>query len=315
MPEKAGRSSRRSIANRLAAASARSPRPAEPEYLGKTGRRIGAKGEQRLAGAGVDGVEAQRQPGGVMARQHARRSRRTGAGHGDRAEERGQIFQGDGARTQQHGSLAGQVEHRRFEPDRAAPAIEDQRDRRAQLCGDMRGLGRADPSRAVGRGRRDRAPRRIQQRLRDRIGRYADRHRVEPGARQERHPAVRAAAQHEAQRPRPEPAGDVPGALVEDGQRRRLGQARNMHDQRVEARPALRREDFGDGAIIRRIAAEAVNRLGWKGDEAAGAQQCRGAGDCRRVSRRNRRGHRRHSPPGRRRLANSRNLSRLCRRL
>jgi len=52
-----------------------------------------------------------------------------------------------------------------------------------------------------------------------------------------------------------------------------------MHDQRVEARSALRREDLGDGSFVGRIAAEPVDGLGREGDKPAGAQQCRGARD------------------------------------
>ena len=58
MPENPGRSSRRSIANRFAAASARSPER-QKQHLGETRRRVRAEGKQRLARPGFDRVEAQ----------------------------------------------------------------------------------------------------------------------------------------------------------------------------------------------------------------------------------------------------------------
>ena len=56
-----------------------------------------------------------------------------------------------------------------------------------------------------------------------------------------------------------------------------------MHDQRVEARPALGGEDRGDGTLVRRIAAEPIHGLGRERDEPPGAQQRGGAGDRRRA--------------------------------
>ena len=53
-----------------------------------------------------------------------------------------------------------------------------------------------------------------------------------------------------------------------------------MHDQWVEARPALGGEDSGDGALVGRVGAEAVDRLGRERDELAAAQQRGGAVDC-----------------------------------
>jgi hypothetical protein len=46
-----------------------------------------------------------------------------------------------------------------------------------------------------------------------------------------------------------------------------------MNDERIEARAVLGREDCGHGAVIGGIGAEAIDRLGGKGDEAAGAKR------------------------------------------
>ena len=48
-----------------------------------------------------------------------------------------------------------------------------------------------------------------------------------------------------------------------------------MHDQRIEAGPALGGEDRGDRAVIGGVAAQAIDRLGRKGDQLAGAQRPR----------------------------------------
>ena len=54
-----------------------------------------------------------------------------------------------------------------------------------------------------------------------------------------------------------------------------------MHDERVEARPALRLEHRGDGAVVGRVGTQAVNGLGREGDELAGADRAGGFFDSR----------------------------------
>ena len=51
-----------------------------------------------------------------------------------------------------------------------------------------------------------------------------------------------------------------------------------MHDQRIEARPPLGLEDTGHGAVVARIPAQPVNRLGRKRDQPAIAQNLGRAG-------------------------------------
>jgi hypothetical protein len=52
-------------------------------------------------------------------------------------------------------------------------------------------------------------------------------------------------------------------------QRRRFGE---VDDQRIERRPVLDVEDARDGGVVGGVGAEAVDRLGGEGDDAAGAQ-------------------------------------------
>ena len=61
-----------------------------------------------------------------------------------------------------------------------------------------------------------------------------------------------------------------------------------MYDERVEARPALRLEYRGDGAVVGRVGCESVNGLGREGDELAGADRPGGLFDSRPGS---------HDPP------------------
>ena len=59
---------------------------------------------------------------------------------------------------------------------------------------------------------------------------------------------------------------------------KRRGGARHMRDQRIEARPALRRIEPRDRLAVRRVCAEPVDRLGRKRDEPALGKHAR----CRR---------------------------------
>ena len=57
------------------------------------------------------------------------------------------------------------------------------------------------------------------------------------------------------------------------------GEIRHVHDQRVEARPALGLVDARDGVGVGRVGGEAVDRLGRHRDWLAGEDQPRGFGD------------------------------------
>ena len=159
-------------------------------------------------------------------------------------------FERDAAGAQQDGPRpSGRARSIRARPGRAA--VEDQRrlDRRAPPR-HARAVGRADPAGAVGRWGGDRATGRAQQRLRDRMGRRPQRHRVEPGARQQRQrrcPARRGNTRVSG--PGQNRSAASAGALVERSPALSASaRSGHMHDQRVEARPALGREDARDRA-------------------------------------------------------------------
>ena len=110
------------------------------------------------------------------------------------------------------------------------------------------------------------------------MGGNADRHRIEPRGHQIRDPRSRAQRQHEAERSGPEGRGQAFGLGADPGDGARGLQIGQMHDQRVEARPALRLEDPRDRHVRARVAAKAIDRLGRKGDKLALAQQRGGGG-------------------------------------
>ena len=73
--------------------------------------------------------------------------------------------------------------------------------------------------------------------------------------------------------------GERASARVERDERLGFVEPRDVDDQRVEARPALGREDRGDGMLVGGVGAEPVNGLGRKGDEPPRTQQLRGLFD------------------------------------
>ena len=212
-----GRSSARSMANRLAAASARSPRGLRLSVDAGAGRHVGPERQQAFIGG--DGRRARAAPAAPA---------RSGCASwpGDlRAASpvgmaslsaMGPITASIASRVAPPGrSRVGvrgrEIEHRRFESDVARPAIEDHRHPIAQRFGDMLGAGRADGAAAIGRGRGDRPADGADQRLRHGMRRRAHRHRVEAGRRQQRDRRVLRARQHEGERSRPEARGELVG--------------------------------------------------------------------------------------------------------
>jgi hypothetical protein len=64
----------------------------------------------------------------------------------------------------------------------------------------------------------------------------------------------------------------VPSRIVERRDAPGGGEIRHMHDQRIEGRPLLGGIKPRHRCIVGGIGAEAVDRFGWKRDEAAGCQ-------------------------------------------
>ena len=115
---------------------------------------------------------------------------------------------------------------------------------------------------------------RAQQRLRDRVRRHAHGDGVEPRRRQLGDRAIRAAWPAPASAA---PARTLPPAAGRAASARPAAAAAStsahVHDQRIEARPALGREDRRHGAAVGGIRAEAVHGLGRKRDQRAAPQR------------------------------------------
>ena len=270
---------REQIGRRLRKVAAR----AKVERCPRARQRPRAEREQRLVGGDRARLEPQRPRRRVVARELARRPQRlagVGRTRGQSPDLGLERAARDAPRPQQAGPAAAEVEHGRFEPDRARPAIEDDVDRGAQSFGDVIRGRRADPPGRIGARRRDREPGRREQRLRDRMRGHPQTDRIPAGADQRRQRAARRARQHQGQGTRPEPRGQAFREVVPAGERRGRRPIRHVDDQRVEPRPALGREDRGDRAVVGRERAEAVDGLGRKGDQPARAQRTRRLPRC-----------------------------------
>ena len=169
-----------------------------------------------------------------------------------------------------------------LDADRAAAAVEDQLHRVTEFVAHVRRFGRTDPAEAVGRwgGNAAHAGQAAagsgigaQQIQRQRMRRHAQADTVLATGDGTRH--GRGPFEDQGQRAGPEGLGKFPG----DGRNfprpaLEIAVGRKMDDQRMIGRSSLGGEDPGDGRGIRGVGTEAVDRLGRKGDQFAGLQQC-----------------------------------------
>ena len=197
-------------------------------------------------------------------------------------ELRAQLLQRDGARPQQDGRLAAQVQHRRFQPDARRPAIQQQVDASLQVRQDVGRARRAGPRETVGAGGHQRATGRPNQGPRDRVRRQAQGHRV--ALRRDKVRQRRMPFEHEGQRARPEALRQLQRRVrYIDGQSLQLRQVGDVHDERVAGRALLGPVEAPDGVGVHGVGAEAVNRLGREGHQAALLQGARRRGDGLRL--------------------------------
>ena len=143
----------------------------------------------------------------------------------------------------------------------------------------MAGGGGADGARMVGAGRRDGAPSGFEKRPAHRVIGDAHRKGVEAAAGEERDRVARPSRQHQGQGARPEGARQGAGTLVKDDDAGRCLRLGEMHDQGIEIRPVLGREDGGDGAVAGGVGPQPVDGFGREGDECAGTDQGRCLGN------------------------------------
>jgi len=238
-----------------------------------------------------------RQRGVVPLDHPGRRTRRLagqrGAGERDRPRHALQRLARHPPQPQQHGARAGEVHHRRLDPDRGGPPVEDDVDRGAQLGHDVRRRGGRDAGEGVGAGGGDGDPRALDEGARHRVRRDAHADGVESGA--HRIGDLAGAREDEGERPGPEGGGQ--------GARQRRDLARDaphlrhvghVDDERVERGAPLGGIDPLHRPLAEGVGPQAVDRLGGEGDEPAGAND-RGRlvdGGRERRRRRGRRGGR-----------------------
>ena len=183
---------------------------------------------------------------------------------------------GEPAEAQDDGLAVAAVHDRRLDADAARAAVEDDVDVTVEVGADVRGRRRAHPPEAVGRRCGNAVPERPQEALRERLvgdtqpdGVGAARHLVED---------LGTAAQHERERARP-------AALGEGARRRRElrappsdrgvdgGPRGQVHDHGMVRRARLDLVQAPQRRGVARVRAQAVDRLGREGHEAAPPQR------------------------------------------
>ena len=251
------------------------PVRAEVQFRGSAADPVPAERQQSLAGRGRAGFEPDGGPGGVVVAQHAGRRRRPVAmfaGDPHRTGHFGDGVGGDAARPQDRGPLSGAGDHGGLEPDGAGAVVDDQQFP-AERVGHVLGPGRAHFARRVGARRRYWALRGGEDRPGGPVGGdpYGD--GVEPGAREQRNSAIRPAGHDDGEGAGPERLRERARRPVEVAEPGGFLEAPHVNDEGIEGRALLGLEDARDGAVGTGVGAEAVDRLGGKGDDAAAADQ------------------------------------------
>ena len=184
------------------------------------------------------------------------------------------------------GCIAGEGDDRRLDPDGARAAVEYRRHGIAEIVGDVLRRRRRDAAEPVRRGCGDAAAERGEQLARDRMRRHAQADAVLAAGDDVRRRAMRAEGSASAGRARTRPPAfsRLPARCAPSpsfASRRCKWTITGWSAGRPFA-AKMRRTASG----LRGIGAEAVDRLGRKRDQHAGAQPIGGAGDrggCRRV--------------------------------
>ncbi len=186
---------------------------------------------------------------------------------------------------QVHAGLVRRIDDRALEPVRRGAAVEDHGDAAAEIVRDMRRGRRADAPAAIGRGRGERPIRRPEQRLCDAMRRHAQRQRIEARRHQIGDAGLRPPLDNQRQRARPERLCELARGARQHADPLGAGEIRNMHDQRIEARPSLGFENGRDRPSVRGVGAEPVDRLRRERDERARTDELPRFLDCRTVRR------------------------------
>ena len=154
-------------------------------------------------------------------------------------------------------------------PTSTGAAIDDQVDASRKVALHMRGRGRRNVARQIGRRRHHRPAERAQDVARHRMRGNPDRDRLEPGGGEIGHRAVVCLRQHQRQRPRPERFGKRGRLRVEARNPPGGLDIADMGDQRIERGPALGLIEPRDRGGIGGVGAEAIDGLGRERDQPA----------------------------------------------
>jgi len=205
-------------------------------------------------------------------RRAARHARRVGCRPDiDLTDEAADLRERDAARRQEAHAPVETRHDRGFESDRALAAVEHQLDRRAELFAHVLGARGTQASVAIGRRCRDTAAKSGEQLLRHWMRRDAD----GDCALATGHDVVnvRPARHDERQRPRPEALRKLlRGRRNFTHPAMQIARTVDVHDDRMTRGTPLDLENLAHGRRVRSVRAQAVDRLGGKGDELAGAQ-------------------------------------------
>ncbi len=189
---------------------------------------------------------------------------------------RAKLLQRDHPRPINHALPLPHIHHRRLHPVRCLSAIQNRVDPAVQILGHVVRACRADPSKPVRARRRHRHLRCHQQRMRHRMRRHPRSHLLQPRRHQLRHFGM--LRKQQRQRSRPERIHQPPRILTHF--RRHLLQHRclaDMHNQRIPARPLLRRKNPPYCLGIQRIRPQPIDRLRRKRHRPARPQNLRRA--------------------------------------
>ena len=173
---------------------------------------------------------------------------------------RAKLLQRDHPRPINHAPALLRIHYRRLHSVRRLSSIENRVDPPVQILRDVVRACRADPPKPVCARRRHRHACRYQQRMRHRMRRHPYPHLLQPRRHDLRNP--RMLRRQQRQRSRPEglhqPVRILAHLVCHHAQHRAIA---HMHDQRIPARPLLRRKNLFHRCCIQRIRPQPVHRF------------------------------------------------------
>ena len=229
-------------------------------------RRI-PEAEQNLALPRRSRIQPQPRLRRVMAGELPRRGDRLARRRKRSTQNRLYLFRRNAPGAEELRRAVPKPDDRALQPHAAGAAVQHPGDASREPGHHMIRRRRADPPGRIGRGRGDRPPDRRQQTARQRMRGRAQRHARQPGAGEAGNLRAGLQRRHDGQRAGPEGGGQRPRLFRQVSDRLSLRRIGDMEDEGVETRPVLRGIDRRNRLIRSPVAAEAIDRLGRKGDD------------------------------------------------